>query len=43
MSVLSVTVTRPKPGRARDSVALGIQAAKLLARVGASDCRLVVA
>ena len=43
MSVLSVTVTRPKPGRTRDSIALGVQATKLLARVGAADCRLIVA
>jgi hypothetical protein len=43
MSILSVTVTRPKPGRTRDSIAMGVQAAKLLARVGAGDCRLVVA
>jgi len=43
MSVLSVTITRPKPGRTRDSIALGMQAATLLARAGAGDCRLVVA
>lgn len=43
MSVLSVTVTRPKPGRTRDSIALGIQAAKLLGRVGGGECRLLVA
>ena len=42
MSVLSVTVTRPKPGRTRDAIAMGMQAAKLLARVGAGECRLVV-
>jgi hypothetical protein len=43
MSVLSVTVTRLKPGRMRDSIALGIQAAKLLGRVGGGECRLFVA
>jgi hypothetical protein len=43
MSVLSVTVTRPKPGRTRDSIALGVQAAKLLGRVGGGECRLIVA
>jgi hypothetical protein len=43
MSVLSVTVTRPKPGRMRDAIALGIQAAKLLGRVGGGECRLLVA
>jgi len=43
MSVLSVTITHPKPGRTRDSIALGVQAAKLLARVGADNCRLLVA
>jgi hypothetical protein len=40
---MSVTVTRPKPGRTRESIALGIQATKLLARVGAGNCRLLVA
>src|SRR5947207_1371343 len=43
MSVLSVTLTRPKPGRTGDSIAMGMQAAKLLPRIGAGDCRLVVA
>lgn len=43
MSVMSVTITRPKPGRTRDAIALGVQAANLLSRIGSGECRLLVA
>jgi len=42
MSVIQSTVTRPKPGRRHDAVALGVEAAKLLERHGAANNRLLL-
>ena len=43
MTVMQSIVTRPKPGRRHDAVALAVEAAKLLERHGADDCRLLAA
>jgi hypothetical protein len=43
MTVISTTVSRAKPGRANDAVAMAVEAAKLLQRHGARDCRLLLA
>jgi hypothetical protein len=43
MSLVQSTVTRAKPGRRHDAVALGLEAAKLLERHGAADSRLLAA
>jgi hypothetical protein len=42
MSVIQSTVTRPKPGRRQDAIAVGVEAAKLLERHGASNNRLLL-
>src|SRR5689334_18635512 len=41
MSLIQSTVTRAKPGRRHDAVALAVEASKLLERHGADDCRLL--
>jgi hypothetical protein len=41
MTVMQSIVTRPKPGRRHDAVALAVEASKLLERHGADDCRLL--
>jgi hypothetical protein len=43
MSLVQTTVTKARPGRRHDAVALGIEAAKLLERHGADDSRLMAA
>ena len=43
MSVLNVTVSRAKPGKRDDAIALAAEAKKLLERHGAQNCRLLVA
>ncbi len=43
MSVVSTVVSRPKPGRNAEAVNVAAQAAQLLKRNGAKDCRLLVA
>jgi hypothetical protein len=43
MSLIQSTVTQAKPGRRHDAIALGLEAAKLLERHGAGDCRLMAA
>ena len=43
MTVMQTTVTRPKPGRRHDAIALALEASKLLERHGAADNRLLVA
>jgi len=43
MTVISTTVSRTKPGRADDAVAMAAAAAELLGRNGARDCRLLLA
>jgi hypothetical protein len=43
MTVMQTTVTRAKPGRRHDAVALALEAAKLLERHGADDSRFLVA
>jgi hypothetical protein len=43
MTVMQTTVTRTKPGRRHDAVALTLEAAKLLERHGASDYRYLAA
>jgi len=43
MSVVQSTVTRAKPGRRHDAVAVGLEASKLLERHGAEDSRLLAA
>jgi hypothetical protein len=42
-SLVQTTVTKARPGRRHDAVALGIEAAKLLERHGAADSRLLAA
>jgi hypothetical protein len=41
MTVTQSIITRPKPGRRHDAVALAVEASKLLERHGADDCRLL--
>jgi hypothetical protein len=43
MSLSQSTVSRPKPGRRHDAIAMALEAAKLLERHGARDNRLLVA
>jgi hypothetical protein len=43
MTVMQSTVTRPKPGRRHDAIAVAIEASKLLERHGADNSRLLVA
>jgi len=43
MTVMQTTVTRPKPGRRHDAIALALEASKLLERHGATDNRLLAA
>ena len=43
MSVIQTTVTRPKPGRRHDAVAIAVEAAKLLERHGGENNRLLIA
>jgi hypothetical protein len=43
MSLIQSTVTRAKPGRRHDAVAMAVEASKLLERHGADDCRLLAA
>ncbi len=43
MTVMQSTVTRSKPGRRHDAIALALEASKLLERHGASDSRFLVA
>jgi hypothetical protein len=43
MTVMQTTVTRPKPGRRHDAVALALEASKLLERHGADNSRLLAA
>ena len=43
MTVMQTTVTRAKPGRRHDAIALALEASKLLERHGADDNRLLVA
>jgi hypothetical protein len=43
MSLVQTTVTRAKPGRRHDAVAMGVEAAKLLERHGAAESRLMAA
>ena len=43
MTVMQTTVTRAKPGRRHDAVALALEASKLLERHGADDSRFLVA
>jgi hypothetical protein len=43
MTVMQTTVTRSKPGRRHDAIALALEASKLLERHGASDSRFLVA
>jgi hypothetical protein len=43
MSTIQSTVSRAKPGRLHDAVAMALEAAKLLERHGADDNRLLVA
>jgi hypothetical protein len=41
MTVMQSTITRPKPGRRHDAIAVALEAAKLLERHGANDSRLL--
>jgi hypothetical protein len=43
VTVLDITTTRVRPGRLHDAIALSAEAAKLLERHGAKDCRLLAA
>jgi hypothetical protein len=43
MTVMQTTVTRAKPGRRHDAIALALEASKLLERHGADDSRLLAA
>jgi hypothetical protein len=43
MSSVQSTVSRPRPGRRHDAIAMALEAAKLLERHGARDNRLLVA
>jgi hypothetical protein len=43
MSLVQTSVSRPKPGRRHDAIALAVEAAKMLERHGAADSRLLVA
>jgi len=43
MTVIQTTVTRAKPGRRHDAIALALEASKLLERHGAADSRFLVA
>ena len=43
MSVMQTTVTRAKPGRRHDAIAVALEAAELLERHGADDNRYLVA
>ena len=43
MTVMQSIVTRPKPGRRHDAIALAVEASKLLERHGADDSRLLAA
>ena len=43
MTVMQTTVTRAKPGRRHDAVAVALEASKLLERHGADDSRFLVA
>ena len=43
MTVIQTTVTRPKPGRRHDAVAIAVEAAKLLERHGGENNRLLTA
>ena len=43
MSLIQSTVTRAKPGRRHDAVAMAVEASKLLERHGADDCQLLAA
>jgi len=43
MPIMQTTVTRAKPGRRHDAIAMGLEAAKLLERHGADDSRLLAA
>src|SRR3954463_6050731 len=43
MTVIQTTVTRPKPGRRHDAVAIAVEAAKLLERHGGENNRLLLA
>ena len=43
MTVMQTTVTRAKPGRRHDAVALALEASKLLERHGADDSRFLAA
>jgi hypothetical protein len=43
MSVIQSTVTRAKPGRRHDAIAMAVEASKLLERHGADDSRLLAA
>jgi hypothetical protein len=43
MTVMQTTVTRAKPGRRHDAIAVALEASKLLERHGADDSRFLVA
>lgn len=43
MTLVQTSVSRPKPGRRMDGIALAVEASKLLERHGAADNRLLVA
>jgi hypothetical protein len=43
MTIMQTTVTRAKPGRRHDAIALALEASKLLERHGAEDSRLLAA
>lgn len=43
MTILQSTVTRAKPGRRHDAIAMALEASKLLERHGADDSRLLAA
>jgi hypothetical protein len=43
MSLVQTSVSRPKPGRRHDAIALAVEASKMLERHGAGDSRLLVA
>jgi hypothetical protein len=43
MSIMQTTVTRAKPGRRHDAIAMAVEASKLLERHGADDSRLLAA
>src|SRR5436305_5728204 len=43
MSIMQSTVTRAKPGRRHDAIAMALEASKLFERHGADDSRLLAA